>query len=423
MKFLLLIIINSIFTLTSFANEKIEKYFVNKEYTLKALAYEENNDLITVVYPGDEVELIFLEENLRATKEEDEYFAKVKFQNKEGYIPFKFLQETIPKNLPKIRKRAFVDPKKYFVTASSLYIREEPSTTSNIITSIYRNDEVIVTRFSENDDYIGGISAKWAYIESRYAEGWVFSGYLTDNQNQNTQYIAESYDQIKEGDDRFSIASLLHIRDEPSKYGTTIGIINHGSKVKIINKLNYTEAYNGMNSGWVKVSSDDIEGWVYAGFLHPIKIAKKLNDSLDKPFQFPLEPDPTKTRITSKFGPRIDPVTKKQNANHTGIDFYHTSRFGASIYAAGDGIVIHQSTNTAFGYLTIIQHENGLVTYYAHQQKFLVKQNDSIKAGDLIGELGSTGKSTGPHLHFEVRTGMWKEALNPINYIPIPEDQ
>ena len=124
--------------------------------------------------------------------------------------------------------------------------------------------------------------------------------------------------------------------------------------------------------------------------------------------------------MTSPFGSRIDPVTGKPGIRHTGIDLYPFARFGAPIYASGDGIVIHQSFNSGYGNLTVLQHSGGLVTYYAHQLKFLIKQNEKVKAGDLIGEVGSTGKSTGPHLHFEVRTGLWQDQLDPEKYIQVP---
>ncbi len=79
---------------------------------------------------------------------------------------------------------------------------------------------------------------------------------------------------------------------------------------------------------------------------------------------------------------------------------------GTPIKAAADGIVIFardHSTNGGFGWLTIIKHPNGTETFYAHQSKILVSKGDSVKQGEVIGKVGSTGHSTGPHLHFEVR--------------------
>jgi murein DD-endopeptidase MepM/ murein hydrolase activator NlpD len=150
------------------------------------------------------------------------------------------------------------------------------------------------------------------------------------------------------------------------------------------------------------------------------KTSKILPDYINKTFIYPLDSRPNTSYVSSPYGIRIDPVTKKPGANHTGLDLYAYTRIGTPIFAAGDGIVIHTSSNSGYGNLTVVQHDNGLVTYYAHQSEWIVKQGDKVKAGDLIGKIGNTGKSTGPHLHFEVRTGLWEECLNPINYIAVP---
>ena len=229
-------------------SEPTETLYVNKEYTLKALPFEENTDLITVVYPGDQVEVIQLEENLAATNPNHAYLAKVRFNQKIGYIPYHFLQAKLPKNIPKIRKRAYVEPKKYYVTASSLYVREEPYRYSGILTSIYRDDEVTVSQFSDTDDYIDGKSAKWAYVEKDSIGGWVFSGYLTDIRESTEVYTPETPDSLTVGKSKFTIASNLHVRDEPSKFGTVVSIMPHGNPVKIIDTTNTIESMNGFQS-------------------------------------------------------------------------------------------------------------------------------------------------------------------------------
>lgn len=111
-------------------------------------------------------------------------------------------------------------------------------------------------------------------------------------------------------------------------------------------------------------------------------------------------PVPSSTRITSKYGNRIHPVygTKKF---HSGIDIGAPQ--GAQVLAAADGIVTLAATNGGYGQCIIINHGSGLATLYGHNSKLFVKQGDSVKKGDLIAYVGSTGVSTGPHLHFEVR--------------------
>lgn len=102
----------------------------------------------------------------------------------------------------------------------------------------------------------------------------------------------------------------------------------------------------------------------------------------------------------SGFGWRIDPITGAQ-AMHEGIDFIADS--GTPIVAAAAGIVIAAERHPAYGNLVEIDHGNDLVTRYAHASRILVKEGALVKRGQKIAEVGSTGRSTGPHLHFEVR--------------------
>ena len=114
--------------------------------------------------------------------------------------------------------------------------------------------------------------------------------------------------------------------------------------------------------------------------------------------------------ITSPFGPRIDPVTGAIGF-HPGVDF--GARYGVPIEAAADGIVVWAGPNGGYGNCTIIDHGYGLATLYAHQSNIIVKVGDTVTRGQVIGQVGSTGYSTGPHLHFEVRVHG-----NPVDPLP-----
>lgn len=103
---------------------------------------------------------------------------------------------------------------------------------------------------------------------------------------------------------------------------------------------------------------------------------------------------------SSNYGYRIDPFTG-QKAFHEGVDFMADS--GAAIHAAGGGIVVYADTYAGYGNMIEIDHGNGLISRYAHASKVLAKVGDVVMKGQKIGEVGSTGRSTGPHLHFEVR--------------------
>lgn len=104
--------------------------------------------------------------------------------------------------------------------------------------------------------------------------------------------------------------------------------------------------------------------------------------------------------VTSRFGIRNDPFNKKK-AGHKGIDL--ASRTGNRIQVMADGKVIKtQHSNRGYGNLVVIDHGNGFQTKYAHMHKIYVKKGEYLKRNDTIGEVGNTGRSTGPHLHYEV---------------------
>lgn len=104
--------------------------------------------------------------------------------------------------------------------------------------------------------------------------------------------------------------------------------------------------------------------------------------------------------ISSGFGYRTDPFTGA-GAFHAGLDF--RGPIGAPIYAAAKGVIRFAGQRSGYGNCIEIDHGNGLVTRYAHMSAFRARLGQRVRAGDVIGEIGSTGRSTGPHLHFEVR--------------------
>ncbi len=103
--------------------------------------------------------------------------------------------------------------------------------------------------------------------------------------------------------------------------------------------------------------------------------------------------------LGSSFGWRIDPFTGR-SALHTGLDFQ--SDVGTAILAAAGGVVVTQEFHPAYGNMIEIDHGNDLITRYAHASRVMIKKGDLIKRGQKIAEVGTTGRSTGPHLHFEV---------------------
>jgi len=121
----------------------------------------------------------------------------------------------------------------------------------------------------------------------------------------------------------------------------------------------------------------------------------------------------TSTRITSSFGYRKDPFTGRR-AHHDGIDL--GGRTGDPVFAAADGTVVQAGYDRGAGNHIVIRHGNGIETVYMHLSKVEVKKGQNVKKGEQIGKLGSTGRSTGPHLHYEVRRN--GEPVNPKTYLP-----
>lgn len=124
---------------------------------------------------------------------------------------------------------------------------------------------------------------------------------------------------------------------------------------------------------------------------------------------------PTWGFISSPFGWRRHPITRKPDF-HTGIDIAGRNIYGSKIYATAKGTVKFAGYRPSYGYLVIIEHGYGFSTYYAHQSKIAVKVGQAVEAGDIIGYVGNSGDSTGPHLHYEVR--YWGEPVNPVKYLP-----
>ena len=127
-------------------------------------------------------------------------------------------------------------------------------------------------------------------------------------------------------------------------------------------------------------------------------------------------------RIASPFGYRIHPVTHK-NTFHAGLDL--PANYGTPIYAPASGVVVYAAKKGAYGNFILITHSYGFKTAYGHLSKFAVKSGDYVTKGQKIAYVGSTGRSTGPHLHYEIRyLTKWVDPkpfmfwnLDNINYI------
>ncbi|MFW5634178.1 MAG: M23 family metallopeptidase [Erythrobacter sp.] len=123
-------------------------------------------------------------------------------------------------------------------------------------------------------------------------------------------------------------------------------------------------------------------------------------------------------RMTSDYGMRTHPVLGRR-AHHKGVDL--AAPTGTPVYATADGIIGRADFSPSYGLVIYVDHGADLETRYAHLSKLAVDRGERVRKGDLIGYVGSTGRSTGPHLHYEVRVeGV---AVNPIPYMVETEVQ
>ncbi len=117
-------------------------------------------------------------------------------------------------------------------------------------------------------------------------------------------------------------------------------------------------------------------------------------------------------KLTSGFGMRDHPVLR-QRRHHNGVDL--AAPMGTPVYATASGIVAEAKYWSSYGNYVEIEHGGALETRYAHLERYTVRAGDMVNKGDLIGYVGSTGRSTGPHLHYEVRVA--GEPVNPLPYM------
>lgn len=147
------------------------------------------------------------------------------------------------------------------------------------------------------------------------------------------------------------------------------------------------------------------------GVAGPVAAASSVRRSIAIPSLIPVEG----VRLSSGYGMRVHPVLGGRRA-HKGIDL--SAPIGTPIRATADGVVTMADWNGGYGLYVQVDHGAALETRYGHMSRIAVADGQSVRKGEVIGYVGSTGRSTGPHLHYEVRVN--GEAVNPMLYMPVP---
>lgn len=118
-------------------------------------------------------------------------------------------------------------------------------------------------------------------------------------------------------------------------------------------------------------------------------------------------------RFTSKFGKRRHPI-RKVVRNHSGVDL--AAPLGTPIRAIASGVVVFADPYAGYGNLVVLKHKHGITSHYGHMHKIKVSPGTSVSGGEILGTLGNSGESTGPHLHFELRRE--GKPLDPLKHLP-----
>ena len=207
-------------------------------------------------------------------------------------------------------------------------------------------------------------------------------------------------------------SGILNMRSEDSSSSKITGKLEFRDKIEIVYQSDKNEIINKMQAPWLLVRrSNGDEGWVFGAYVSDDIPSEPDKESGKTEWNMII---PASGKITSRFGKRVDPVTKRRQTFHKGIDI--AAPAGTPVYAAGDGVVSKaEFVKSGYGNLIVVKHADNIATYYGHLSAIGVSSGTRIRQGELIGRVGSTGKSTGPHLHFEVRRG--DQALDPESFI------
>lgn len=230
---------------------------------------------------------------------------------------------------------------------------------------------------------------------------------LSEEQNRNNALAGEAADMLKQ---------LDQLEAEIDRLRERAGL----PKIEVTPVKGESQDGKGQGGGipldteaMLRLTAERIE--ILTGSLNA-KIAPALEQTLAKeaarPVGYPLK---VHTYIASGFGTRRNPFGHGYEF-HDGIDL--PAWYGTSIYATAPGKVIEAGWSSVYGYFVKLDHGYGYQTLYGHMSKILVKRGQVVKRGDRLGEVGSTGRSTGPHVHYSVY--IWGKAVNPVSFLEAP---
>lgn len=213
----------------------------------------------------------------------------------------------------------------------------------------------------------------------------------------------------------YATTSDVNLRTEADRKARSVGRLSFNEEVEVLGITESTDTIDGFTDNWVLVRRNDgTEGWVFGRFLNNQPIEKGKTPPSRKETSRALFKMPADGIITSPFGHRVHPISRKQNSFHSGMDIGAPEGTPVKVAAAGT-VRVSAFKKNGYGNLIVIDHGDSLSTYYGHLSVRNVAEGDTVRQGEVIGKVGSTGASTGPHLHFEVRRG--DKALDPDAFL------
>jgi murein DD-endopeptidase MepM/ murein hydrolase activator NlpD len=223
----------------------------------------------------------------------------------------------------------------------------------------------------------------------------------------NVSQFKNQMDRLRELDYKLRLITDLEVeRPSPSLYGIGGSLDINGNGLKNSADLSRMDLITMLDKDLVRLK--EMANYQEESFNNLKAFLVDRKDLLERsPYRWPV-----RGFVSSNYGPRLDPFTGLQR-RHVGVDIVAPK--GTPVKAPADGIVTYTTLDPTLGNMVVIDHGYGVITRYGHNDSTLVREGQRVKRGDPIALVGSSGKSTGPHLHYEIRIN--DVAVNPLNYI------
>ncbi len=421
--------------------------YMSEPYKMRSKPSDGNRNYVRKLRKGTRVRVIYQVENKKKRGEITRKWCYVKYYRTPGFVPLNLLSKYRPRaEIIEIKQKplfAMYDPSTVITSGIShlanslilgrftmpnagdltnamkrkmrvnanpyLNMRKRATTRSSVVGKLYYNDIVDVVRYGRSQR-IGGRWGRWLQVQHNGQRGWAFSAFLEKVKVKRVRVRPK----LKSGQTWYVKAQNLRLRENAGAYSTVMLSIPHQEEVYILRVKSRKVKIGSIRSNWVRVNFEGYKGWVFGGYLDTDKSKYIIKDSIiqkkRKHSQF-VWPVRGYKRVSSPYGYRR---IFGRRSFHRGIDI--VAPRGAPIVAAKSGqCILRWWDRYGYGHYIIMEHGDGKRTLYGHMSKPIAVKGRRYRKGQLIGLVGSTGSSTGPHLHFEVR--IHNKPVNPSSYI------